>query len=413
MLKGLNISLLVGGSIAAYKAAELVREFKKAGANVRVAMSQAATEFITPLTLQTLSGNRVTTDMFDAQQEGTIGHLSLALETDLVIAAPASANTIAKAAHGIADNIVTAVLLATRAPILIAPAMNCNMWENPITQENVARLAARGVTFVGPDAGELACGVVGKGRLVELGRIVEAAEAAISRKDLAGSHVIVTAGPTREAVDPVKYLSTRSTGKMGYAIAKSAARRGAVVTLIAGPTTLPDPFGVTVIRASSALEMRDALLEQVAALPGGAGRTVDFVFMVAAVCDYRPAEIAGEKLKSDKSKGSTLQLAPNPDVIAELGAKRAEFEKQKGIPLKLVGFCAETGSFEQLIDSAKGKIQRKKLDLIAANFVADGFEKDTNRVWLIDTSGRQEAIMPNSKQQVADRIVSAAIELAR
>lgn len=409
MLSGLNITLIVSGSIAAYKSAEIVRELTKRQCRVRTILTRAGAQFITPLTLQTLTGYRVTTDMFDEVQEGTIGHISLADEADLVLVAPASANLIARAANGIADDIAAATLLATRAPVIMAPAMNVNMWDNPVTQENIDRLKARGVTFIGPAEGELACGWVGRGRLSDVEEIVDACEKARSPRDFEGSHVVITAGPTRETIDPVRFISNRSSGKMGYALARSASRRGANVTLITGPTSLPVPYGVTVHRVVSALEMHERLLSVIEELPSTSA--TNFVFMVAAVTDFRPKTPSTAKLKTDKRTEFDLPLSPNPDIVGELGAVRRAVEERKKISLKLVGFSVETGELEEMLLASREKLENKKLDMIVANFAEDAFEKDTNRVWLIDRFGHRDAVTIADKPSVAERVLTAALRL--
>jgi phosphopantothenoylcysteine decarboxylase/phosphopantothenate--cysteine ligase len=393
-LEGKTIVVGVTGGIAGYKAAELVRALVTAGAGVRVMMSRGAQHFITPLTLQTLSGHPVATDTFDLTQESQIGHIQLADAADAVIIAPATANIIAKIAGGIADDVVTTVLLATRAPVLVAPAMNVNMYENAIVQANLSRLSAYGIHVIEPGEGFLACGWEGKGRLADLDVLMAEIERAVSAHDLRGEHVLVTAGPNREPIDPVRFISNRSTGKMGFAVAAAAWRRGAEVALVAGPTGLPAPHGVRRIDVGTAEEMRQVV-------------TAEFdhattVFMAAAVADYRPARVAKEKLK--KGKGPmVLELERTADILGELAAhKGSRF---------LVGFAAET---ENVVANAERKLAEKHLDLIVANDVSAagaGFAVDTNAVTLIDRTGHHEAVPLMSKDEVADRIIDRVVAL--
>ncbi len=414
MLSGSLVTLIVGGSIAAYKSAELVRELTKRGAKVHVVMTAAACEFISPLTMQTLSGNPVTTDLFNEQSEAEIGHISLADKAHLIVCAPASADLMAKAANGICDDIASTVLLAATGPILFAPAMNVNMWFNAATQENVAKLRSRGAAVVDPDEGDLACGWVGAGRLAELNAIVEEMEYLLSPKDLVGSHVVVTAGPTREAMDPIRFISNLSSGKMGYALARVSRFRGARVSLVTGPTSIEPPSGVEVYPVVTAVEMRDQVISLVEAEQPCDGKdelcSTQFVFMAAAIADHRPAEVAELKLKRDKSKGYSVEMVPNPDVLLELSERRAELEKSSGRNLKLIGFAAETTQDEEeLMEWAKEKLAKKDADLMVGNF-ADYMNKDTNRVWLIDRDGREEQVATADKQFIAGKIVRAALK---
>jgi phosphopantothenoylcysteine decarboxylase/phosphopantothenate--cysteine ligase len=390
-LSGRRIVLGVSGGIAAYKAAELVRLFVKAGAEVRVMMTEGARKFVQPLTFQALSQHPVAVDTFDLQQEATIGHIELADRAELLVIAPASADVIARLAHGLANDVVTTVALACRAPLLVAPAMNVNMWSHPATAANVALLRARGATIIGPGSGELACGWVGSGRMSEPPEIVAAAEGLLGRaRDLAGRAVLVTAGPTFEAIDPVRFVGNRSTGKMGFAIAEAAAARGAAVTLVAGPTALPTPGGVARVDVESARQMREAVMERAAAQAA--------IVMAAAVADYRPAEIAPTKLKKAAlGEAPSIRLTQNPDILAELGRMAAPR------PL-LVGFAAETDDVER---RAVEKRAQKGCDLLVANDVSEegsGFGTDTNRVLLVDGEGA--AWLPRlTKREVADRIL--------
>lgn len=390
-LKGRRIVVGVAGGIAAYKAAELVRALVKAGAEVRVVMTEAAQKFITPLTLQALSQHPVATDTFDLTQEATIGHIQLADTAELLVIAPATADVIARLAHGIANDLLTTVALACRAPLLLAPAMNVNMWRHPATQANLRTLVERGAHTVGPDAGELACGWIGEGRMIEAADIAAACAQLLGPRDWAGRRVVVTAGPTYEPIDPVRFLGNRSTGKMGFAIAARAARRGAEVTLIAGPTALPTPAGVTRVDVQTARQMREATLEHV---DGSA-----MVVMTAAVADYRPAAEAPQKLKKDTlGDAPALALTKNPDILAEL----------KGRAPVVVGFAAETEDVER---HAAEKLQQKGCDLIVANDVSEegsGFGTDTNRVVLLARDGSVDRLPRLTKDEVAERILDRA-----
>ena len=390
-LDGRRIVVGVAGGIAAYKAAELVRALVKAGADVRVVMTEAAHKFITPLTLQALSQHPVATDTFDLTQEATIGHIQLADRAELLVIAPATADVIARLAHGLGNDLLTTVALACRAPLLLAPAMNVNMWRHPATQANLRTLVERGAHTVGPDAGELACGWVGEGRLIEAADIAAACVALLGPRDWAGRRVLVTAGPTYEPIDPVRFLGNRSTGKMGFAIAARAARRGAEVTLVAGPTALPTPAGVVRVDVQTAQQMREATLARV----DGAAMVV----MTAAVADYRPAAAAPHKLKKDAlGDAPVLALTKNPDILAEL----------KGRAPVIVGFAAETEEVER---HAAEKLAQKGCDLIVANDVSEpgsGFGTETNRVVLLARDGSVERLPRLTKDEVADRILDRA-----
>jgi phosphopantothenoylcysteine decarboxylase/phosphopantothenate--cysteine ligase len=384
----------VSGGIAAYKAAELVRLLTAAGARVRVMMTRNAQEFITPLTLQTLSMNPVATDTFSLTQESEIGHIRLADTADAIVIAPASADVIGKAASGIADDLVTTVMLAARCPIAFAPAMNVHMYEHPAVTENLARLRERGVTIVEPAAGALACGYEGKGRLPEPASIVEELIRMLSSQDLAGQRILVTAGPTQEAIDPVRFVSNRSTGKMGFAIARAAWRRGAVVRLVAGPSAEPTPYGVERINTVSAAQMLEATASN---FPWCSA-----LVMAAAVADFRPARAAPQKLKKNP-KGMMLELAAIADELPRLAAQKGD--------RTLIGFAAET---EDLELNAANKLERKKLDLIVANDVSRsdaGFAVDTNIVTMVDADGRRETTPKLSKEEVGDVILNRLLTL--
>jgi phosphopantothenoylcysteine decarboxylase/phosphopantothenate--cysteine ligase len=386
-LSGKCIVIGLSGGIACYKTAELVRLLVQDGALVRVIMTRGAQEFITPLTLQTLSGSPVSTNTFSLTQESQIGHIRLADSADAIVVAPATANIIGKLAAGIADDLLTTVLTATRAPVLLAPAMNVNMYQNSIVQENLDRLRAAGFQVVEPERGPLACGYEGVGRLCEPPIIVEELRTLLSVKDLAGERMLVTAGPNREPIDPVRFLSNRSTGRMGYAVARVARRRGAEVVLVTGPTALAPPAGVAVVEAVTAQDMHRAVMDAYA--------QVTTVVMTAAVADYRAEHVSQQKLK----KGSgpvNLRLVRNPDILDALG-------RRKGQRL-LVGFAAET---DQIKARATRKLREKHLDLIVANDVsaADaGFESETNRVHLIDAHGQHDELPLLPKEEVAEQI---------
>jgi phosphopantothenoylcysteine decarboxylase / phosphopantothenate---cysteine ligase len=406
-LAGKTVVLGVTGGISAYKGAELCRLLRKADVRVRVVMTRAATQFITPLTLQTLSGAKVGLDLFDLEGEAEIGHIRLADEADLMIVAPATADAIARLAAGMADDLLTAVVLASRAPLLLAPAMNVNMWENPLVQDNLRRLLGTGrVSTVGPDRGELACGWIGAGRLVDPAEILAGAEAFLGERQarapgaLRGKRVVISAGPTHEAVDDVRFLGNRSSGKMGFALAGAAADLGAEVTLIAGPVALPTPAGVgRRIDVQSALEMQAALTQAV----GGA----DVVVMAAAVADFRPAQRAPGKLSRRQGGGAPLQLVANPDLLAGLGAAR------KGGRPYLVGFAAEvdlTGA--ELVARARAKLVEKRCDLIVANDVGApglGFGSDQNQVVLVGGQGPGQSLGPAPKSLLAQQIWAALL----
>lgn len=388
-----TVVLGVSGGIAAYKAAEVVRCLVRGGAAVRVVMTRGACQFITPLTLQTLSGHPVSTDLFDLTQESQIGHIALADSAELVLVAPATANIIAKLAHGIADDLLSTVLLATRAPIVVAPAMNVHMLENAAVQDNLRTLERRGVRVLAPAVGSLACGYEGPGRLPEPEVIALEAARALTPADLAGERVLVTAGPNREPLDPVRFLSNRSTGRMGYALAAAAWRRGAEVALISGPTALPDPYGVRTVRVTTAAEMHRAVRGEI--------RSTSILLMAAAVADYRPKSVAAQKIKK-KAGRHVVELERTVDILADLPPAHGR--------RIVVGFAAET---EDVLGNARRKLAAKKLDLIVANDVSRsdaGFEVDTNAVTLIDASSTEEIPLA-SKDAVADRILDRVVGL--
>ena len=394
VLDGKTIVLGVSGGIAAYKSAELVRLLVNAGANVRVMMTRNATEFITPLTLQTLSANPVATDTFSLTQESEIGHIRLADSADAIVIAPATADVIAKAAVGIADDIVTTVLLATRAKVAFAPAMNVHMYEHPTVVENLAKLRARGAVIIDPAEGALACGYEGKGRLPDPAIIVAEIEQMLSAQDLAGEKILVTAGPTHEPIDPVRFVSNRSSGKMGFAIARAAWRRGAAVRIVAGPSAIATPWGVERIDTVTAAAM---LAQTSRNFPWSTA-----LVMAAAVADFRPANPAAGKMKKD-ARGLRLEMESIADEMPRLAAK-------KGARI-LIGFAAETQDLEI---NARAKLKRKGLDLIVANDVTRegaGFEVDTNIVTLIGGDGGSQSHPQMSKDAVADLILDRIVAL--
>lgn len=391
----------VGGGIAAYKAAELVRLLDKAGAEIDVMMTARAQEFIRPMTFQALTRRPVFTDLWNLTEEAQIGHIQLADRADLIVLAPASANLIARLAQGRADDAVTATVLATRAPVLVAPSMNVNMWQHPLTRSNLQRLVdVAGYHVVGPGDGFLACRWTGPGRLAEPTDIVEAAAHVLSAQDLRGVKLVVTAGPTYEAIDPVRFVGNRSSGKMGVAIAAAAQRRGAEVRLVLGPSAVQPPLGVTTMNVETATQLQWAL--------GDATKDADVVVMTAAVADYRPAQEAKQKIKRGEiGQRATVELVQNPDLLAELGKKRGNART----PL-LVGFAAET---TDVLDNAAKKLDTKRCDLVVANDVSEpgsGFAVDTNRVTLVDKSGAIE-VPAGTKTEVAHRILDHVVAMRR
>ena len=390
-----NVVLGVTGSIAAYKACDIVSRLRKQGVDVHVILTRAGAEIITPLALETMSANPVVVDMFHRENPWEVEHISLAKRADVFLVAPATANFLGKAAHGIADDMLTTTILATRAQVLVAPAMNVNMYENPVVQENIALLKKRGWHFIEPDAGLLACGDVGKGRLAEPETIVAAAmELLYPRRDLAGKHVLVSAGPTQERIDPVRYITNRSSGKMGYAIAEAAAARGARVTLISGPVTLPVPEGVERVNVISSQDMLEAV--------HAAFDSCDGLIMAAAPADFTPAAFAEQKIKKNGREGMTLELAATRDILKSIGERKRQ--------QRVMGFAAET---EHLAENAAKKLEAKNLDMIAANDVTAagaGFAVDTNAVTLYkrDGSSEQSGTMP--KRALADWLLDRLFE---
>ncbi len=391
---GKTIVLGVSGGIACYKAVELVRLLVTSGYRVQVIMTRGAMEFVTPLTFQTLSGHPVATETFNLTQESEIGHINLADSADLFVIAPATANIIGKIANGIADDLLTTVIMATQAPVLIAPAMNIHMYDNPILQENLRKLGRVGYHILEPAEGFLACGYEGKGRLPDPEKIAVEIDRRLKKNDLPGERFLITAGPTRESIDPVRYISNRSSGKMGYALARAAARRGAEVVLVSGPTGLDCPSGVRMVAVTTAAQMHDAVVKEFAAATA--------VVMAAAVADYRPAVMAGQKIKRGKG-AMELRLEPNPDIVKELGQKKAG--------KVLIGFAAET---QDLAASAAKKLREKNLDMIVANNVAEagsGFDGDTNIATILDRTGASQSLPLMSKDDLADRIYDRFLAL--
>jgi phosphopantothenoylcysteine decarboxylase/phosphopantothenate--cysteine ligase len=391
---GKNIVVGVSGSIAAFKTATWVSDLAKEESLVHVVMSQAAEKFITPLTYGALSGNPVHTEMFQKGQYHSMAHIDLGREADIVIIAPASANTIAKLAGGFADNLLTTTVLATTAPVMVFPAMNSKMYSNKVTQENIRKLEGLGFLVVNPDSGMMACKEEGQGRLPEWEVAKEHIAKAMSEKDLLGKHFLVTAGPTRESIDPARYLSNRSSGKMGYALARCAWRRGAQVTLVSGPTSLLDPVGVQCVHVNSARQMYDAVMSHYS--------NSDVVIKAAAVADYRPEVQSEHKVKKNHID-LTMGLAQNPDILFELGQNKRD-------GMLLVGFAAES---QRLKEEGRKKIEKKNLDLIAVNDISkknSGFESDTNKVLLIDSVG-EEQLPLTTKDATANLILNKIVSL--
>ncbi len=388
MLTNKKIILGICGGIAVYKAVELLRLLTKAGAEVHVIMTSAAQEFVTPLTFQTLSSNPVHTELFNLIAEREIGHISLADQADLFIIVPATANVIGKIAAGIADDLLTTTVMATKAPVLFAPAMNVNMFTNPIYRENEQKLRRLGYLFVDPIRGTLACGWEGEGKLAAPETIFEGASAALTEKDLRNRTIMITAGPTREEIDPVRYISNHSSGKMGYALARAAYRRGANVFLISGPTTLAEPGGVQFVNVTSADDMHREVMARV--------DECDVIIKAAAVADYRPLVRSATKIKK-KADSATIELVRNRDILAELGGiEHRQF---------LVGFAAET---DALAENAEKKLREKNLDMIVANDVSQvdaGFNVDTNRALLLFRDGSSIDCGLMSKDQLAGAIL--------
>jgi phosphopantothenoylcysteine decarboxylase/phosphopantothenate--cysteine ligase len=402
MLSGKTVLVGVTGGIAAYKSVTLVSELKKQGADVHVVMTKNATEFVTPLTFETRSGNRCISDMFERNFEFDVKHISLAKAADLIIVAPATANFMAKAAHGIADDMLTTVVLAAKCPKMLAPAMNTAMYENPVTQDNMKQLKKYGWKIIEPAEGLLACGDEGKGKMPEPSELLQHVLYEIAcEKDMQGLSVLVTAGPTQEPIDPVRYITNHSSGKMGYAIAHAAALRGAAVTLVSGHTALDAPLNVERVNVLSAAEMYDAVCSR--------APKMDMVFKAAAVADFTPADTADHKIKKGEKgasdDGMTIALKPTKDILAELGSKKKDGQV-------LCGFAMET---EDLIANATAKLEKKNLDMICANSLRTegaGFAGDTNVVTVITKDGSTE-LGKLSKLETAHRILDTALALKK
>jgi len=397
LLKGKKIVLGVTGGIAVYKAVDLVSRLRKQGAEVRVIMTEHAQKFVTPLTFKEISGNKVATSMWESNQEFNVEHIALANWADAFLVAPATANILAKMACGIADDLLSTTLLAAQAPIIVCPAMNTGMYENPITQDNIKKLADFGVTVMPPAVGVLACGTSGAGRLPEPQQIVEFVSAFFAKRegDLRGLKVLVTAAGTREPIDPVRFVGNRSSGKMGYAVAQMAAERGAEVLLISGPSALAVPANVKAIKVETTNEMLEACLE--------AYDKVDIVIKAAAVADYRPRDVADQKIKKKTDDALTVVMDKNPDILKTLGSKKTH--------QVLIGFAAET---QNLLANASEKIVKKNLDMIVANDVTAagaGFNTDTNIVKLLYPSGEVLALEQMPKVAVANVILDQALKL--
>jgi len=396
----MHVVLGVGGGIAAYKAAELARSLMRQGYTVNPVLTRSACEFITPLTFAALTGRKVITDLFgnrsaDEILASSVEHIQVAQENQVLVVAPATADLLAKFAHGLADDFLSTLYLAFAGPVVLAPAMNTNMWNHPATVANMATLRARGHRIVGPDAGELACGTVGPGRLAELDQIVAAVNAAaLNRDDLSGEVVLISAGPTQEPLDPVRYITNRSSGKMGYALAEAAAARGARVILVSGPVHIPVPPGVEIVDVRSAHEMRDAIV--------GRMDEASIIIKSAAVADYHVANVSPNKIKKTATRLS-LDLDPTPDILAEVGAR-------KGARL-LIGFAAETND---MVAEARRKMQTKKADMVVGNFVnvaGTGFESDLNEVTLVMSTGETVPVARATKREIAHTIFDHALRL--
>lgn len=392
-----TVVLGVAGGIACYKAVELVRLLVKEGFKVQVIMTQGASAFVAPLTFQTLSGRPVATETFSLTQESEIGHINLADSADILVLAPATANLIGKIAAGIADDLLTTVLMATGAPVLIAPAMNIHMYENAVLQENLRKLRRLGYHLMEPGEGYLACGYEGKGRLPDPDAIFDQIRGLLQKKDLAGEKLMITAGPSHEPLDPVRYISNRSSGKMGYALARAAVRRGAEVLLVSGPTALEPPAGVEFKKVTTATQMSEAVFEGFDVCTA--------VIMAAAVADFRPVQVSPAKIKRGHGP-LQLWLEPNQDILKELG-------KRKTGKKLLVGFAAET---ENLAENAHKKLCEKNLDIVVANDVTregGGFDADTNIVTIMDRAGAVRALPMMTKDEVADHILDHLLTMRR
>ena len=392
-LPGKTIVLGVTGSIAVYKAVDLASQLTKAGAKVNVIMTDAATEFVTPLSFRNITGRPVVTTMFELASEYSVEHVALADAADVVVIAPATANTIAKLALGIADNMLTCTVLATKAPVIIAPAMDANMWDNPITQENLKKLRNLGITVVGPESGRLASGKTGMGRFIDIAQIITAIDQKLNKGgDLTGKRIVITAGGTCEPIDPVRCITNFSSGKMGYALAEAARNRGADVTLISAPTALPQPTGMDLVGVTTAQDMYEAVKK--------ATRKADILIMAAAVADFRPAKVSKNKIKRDKLSGLTMKLEKTTDILGTMNGKFLR-----------VGFAAESND---IVANARKKLDTKRLDLIVANDITlpgSGIGSDNNQVIIINRKGRVNELPLLPKRVVADKILDEVVNL--
>ncbi len=396
----MNVVLGVGGGIAAYKAAEVARVLRDRGFPVQPVMTAAAQEFIRPLTFAALTGKKVITDLFagrsgDDVLASAVEHIQVAQENDILLVAPATADLISKFANGLANDFLTTLYLAFKGRVILAPAMNTNMWEHPAVRENLHRLRDRGIVIVGPEAGPLACGMTGPGRLADPLAIADAVtRIAAARRDLDGENIVITAGPTEEPLDPVRFISNRSSGKMGYALAECAALRGARVTLISGPVSIPAPAGVSLVAIRTALEMREAVMDHL--------EEASIIMKAAAVADYHVSNVPQQKMKKTAMRLS-LELDPTPDILAEVGQKKED--------RLLIGFAAET---DNLVPEARRKLQSKNCDMVVANLVGregSGFEADENEVTLVMSTGESVKLALAPKLEVADSILDHALKL--
>jgi len=396
----MNVVLGVGGGIAAYKSAELARALMERGMRVQVVMTEAARQFITPLTFASLTGNKVITGLFasdspDGTLSSAVEHIAVAQDNDVLVVAPATADLMARMAHGLADDFLTTMYLAFTGRVVLAPAMNNNMWTHPATRENLAALRKRGHIIVEPEEGLLACGATGPGRLAEPERVAEVvAGLSLRSRDLEGETVLITAGPTQEPLDPVRFISNRSSGKMGYALAEAASQRGAQVILVSGPVDLAEPHGVQVVQVRTALEMHDAVIAHLS--------EASIIVKAAAVADYHLAQVPRHKIKKTAMRMS-LDLDPTLDILAELGRKKGD--------RLLIGFAAET---ENLVESARQKLESKNCDMVVANLVnqeATGFEADENEVVLVLSTGETIPLSRAPKREIADRIFDQVLKL--
>ena len=403
--KKTKVVLGISGSIAAYKSAELARYLITHGCEVRVVMTDSAAKFVTPFTLEVITGKPVTNTFWNETESGAIGHIELADWADVLLIAPASADLIAKLSYGFAESPLLAVALATKAPVVVAPAMNVNMYDHPATIDNIMRLQQRGVHFVEPDSGPLACGWLGRGRLADQREIFLHLRRAVAPQDLAGKRVLISTGPTREAIDPVRYISNRSSGKMGIQLAKEAYRRGAEVTLVHGPLgrTPYIPRDITCVAVTSAAEMYEAMTQRAISGFGAAAEQFDIVITTAAVADYTPAEPFSKKIKKS-NEPRALELKATIDILKSIG-----IQKGKTARPFLVGFAVETGDEEELLNEVRHKLSTKNADLMVGNLAHEAFDHDTNRVWIVSKDGKEEQIGTAHKAQISRSIVDSIV----